>query len=148
MNDGAEPTSPGAVAARARFNGNVWQKGNMATARLTRFLLIAMLIAFGGLGCSTIGTKTNRYAEIHGFGYSSAWGYPYSGTRCNLVYLNLGTMLYAPPLIVIVPVDLVFSLIADTLVLPIDLLSTPSGPWKPESHELSGDFASRIVNFH
>jgi uncharacterized protein YceK len=62
--------------------------------------------------CATISSKTDKY--------HSNVGHPYSGTQCEINIIDLYSSLF-PPLLPFLIIDLPLSLVADTLILPVDL---------------------------
>jgi uncharacterized protein YceK len=80
---------------------------------VTRLLALAAVLAIAG--CGTYLAKDN-----------SGWGAPYAGTECAL---GLPANLVEVPLNLLLPfaiVDIPVSMIADTLLLPVDLMKKSS----------------------
>jgi uncharacterized protein YceK len=82
---------------------------------ILRSTIVVVALLFAASGCSTIAAKASR----------KDWGNEYSGTSCDLtllvyalVFFPIGT-LFVP----LVLADIPLSLVADTVVLPIDLAS-------------------------
>ena len=119
----------------------------------TKFLLI--LLALAVAGCSTSDTKwkrervgrtidpqTNRSSNV--VEYGNGWGHPYAGTEhavrqaATCVLLEAFAGISGSPLrlgmipisVVAGTIDSVFSLAADTILLPADILIEPKLPRK------------------
>ena len=83
-------------------------------------ILLAALIGTGITGCSSIGVRTGDRSQL---------GKPYAGVPyalqgngdCILVFMVYGTPLTLPFTLTYAAIDITSTLVADTLLLPVDL---------------------------
>ena len=97
--------------------------------RPARFLAISTaVILSAAISCSTILTKS-RAPILPGLRRAtSGIGHPFTGVRCEWMYLGAAGMAF-PPFIPVVLVDLPLSTAADVVVLPVDLVVNSREPW-------------------
>ena len=104
--------------------------------RLRRFSAIgaALALSFATSGCMSLSTNVTWLGDVVGSG--SHLGTPYSGVRVDLHFLICGGRLISEdsaalillPLAIIPLVDLPFSAVVDTILLPADVLLEPKDP--------------------
>src|SRR5262249_60981280 len=96
--------------------------------------LISLVVVVLATSCSTIGTKVG--ARVGKFDLPrSGVGHPFTGVRCEWMYLAAAGMAF-PPALAVVLVDVPLSAVADVIVLPVDVavasLSSRQ-PWSIDS---------------
>jgi len=104
-------------------------------------VVLIVLFSIALFGCSTIDSKKERMWRPF-YPSPSDWGVPYSGVRDlyhDYIECNWGNSL-KPILFPFAIIDLPLSLIADTLVLPYDLIVTAN----PDVKEFSARKCSRV----
>lgn len=90
--------------------------------QLTRNVLIAALTLSFIAGCSSVGVRTGENSQL-GNPYA---GIPYAlenNAVCIVVFAAYGTPLTLPFTLTYAAVDIVSTIAADTLLLPVDLLT-------------------------
>ena len=103
----------------------------MRPNRPSLYLAIAAASPVYGAGCSTIVTKSYGTLQKEEPHRQRGLGQPYTGVRCG-AFLVPVYMAFPPIGSVIalgVILDLPLSLVADTMILPIDLVAADTRPW-------------------
>jgi uncharacterized protein YceK len=98
-----------------------------------RLAVLCTLVAMLTSGCATIVSKGTRNRTSGAARGTTGLGHPYTGVRCDAVYVRgFPRAGWSIPLGIAGVVDMPFSLLEDTFFLPVDLVMSNDQPWTPD----------------
>jgi uncharacterized protein YceK len=87
-----------------------------------------MLVA----GCGTIVSKGAKNETSGAARGSSGIGHAYTGIRCDAAWTRAIGKVWMAPLAIAAIADIPFSLVQDTMMLPVDLAMSSDQPWNAD----------------